>query len=67
MNFAKNAALLAVLLAVAACAETKPFDGQGAANVVPALTIPADLTPLKTLDTYQVPVAASAVAPALAR
>ena len=67
MNLAKNAALLAVLLAVAACSETKPFDGQGAANAVPALTIPADLTPIKTLDTYQVPAAASAVSPVVVR
>ncbi|MFM2408134.1 MAG: hypothetical protein RL358_876 [Pseudomonadota bacterium] len=65
MNIAKNVALLAALLGLAGCSELKPFDGHGAANAVPALTIPADLTPIKTLDTYQVPAAVSAVSVAL--
>lgn len=67
MNIAKHAALLVALFSLVGCSELKPFDGKGAANAVPALTIPADLTPIKTLDTYQVPAAASAVSVALAR
>lgn len=62
MRILQNSLLLAVLLVLVGCSELKPFDGQGAANSVPALIIPADLTPLKTLDTYQVPAAASAAA-----
>lgn len=65
MNIAKHAALLVALFILVGCSELKPFDGQGSANAVPALKTPADLTPIKMLDTYQVPAAAaaSAVAP----
>ncbi|MDH2918217.1 MAG: hypothetical protein PXX73_03350 [Sideroxydans sp.] len=67
MNILQNVVRFAAVLALAGCTELKPFDGHAAASAVPALLTPADLSPLKTLDTYQVPAAASAVAPALVR
>ncbi len=57
MKISQHIGLLGAVLVLAGCAEVKPFDPQGAANTVQALVIPADLTPLKSTDIYQVPMA----------
>ncbi len=56
----------AMCCALAGCSQVPPFDGKGEANAVPVLSIPADLSPLKTLPTYQVPAALPAAVSAIA-